>query len=192
VRIDGAGRAWAETLLGEIAHRRGDPAAEGHFRAALEANPRDLYLLGAYSDWLLDQQRAAEVIALVGNDTRVDALLLRLAIAQRLGKRPEAAASTEVLRARFDASRARGDTVHQRENARFDLALRGDARNALALALDNWKVQREPADLRILAEAAATARDAAAAQIVKRWLADTGFEYPSVAALVGTARGTAK
>ena len=61
VRIDGAGRAWAETLLGEIAHRRGDPAAERHFRAALEANPRDLYLLGAYCDWLLDQQRAADV-----------------------------------------------------------------------------------------------------------------------------------
>ncbi|MBV8089136.1 MAG: hypothetical protein JO139_06105, partial [Alphaproteobacteria bacterium] len=44
-RIDGSGRVWAETLLGEIAHRRGDPAAEKHFRAALAVGERDLYLL---------------------------------------------------------------------------------------------------------------------------------------------------
>ena len=181
MRIDGAGRAWAETLLGEIAHRRGDPAAERHFRAALDADPRDLYLLGAYSDWLLDQQRADDVIALVGNETRVDALLLRLALAQRAAGRPEAAATIETLRARFEASRARGDSVHQRENARFELALRDDPQSALALALDNWKVQREPSDLRILAEAAAAAGDAAALDIVRRWLAETGIEYPAVA-----------
>jgi hypothetical protein len=192
VRIDGAGRAWAETLLGEIAHRRGDPAAERHFRAALEANPRDLYLLGAYCDWLLDQQRALDAIALVGNETRVDALLLRLALAQRAARRPEAAASIETLRARFEASRARGDTVHQRENARFELVLRGDARSALALALDNWKLQREPADLLILAEAADAAGDAAAMGIVKRWLTDTGFEYQAVAALTGAGHGAVK
>ncbi len=80
-------------------------------------------MLGAYSDWLLDQQRAADVIALVGNETRVDALLLRLALAQRAARRPEAAATIETLRARFDASRARGDAVHQRENARFELVV---------------------------------------------------------------------
>jgi tetratricopeptide (TPR) repeat protein len=50
-------------------------------------------------------------------------------------------------------------------------------------ALDNWKVQREPADLRILAEAAAAANDVAALKTVQRWLAETGIEYPVVAAL---------
>src|SRR5207253_8014448 len=103
-RIDSAARVWAETLLGEIAHRRGDIAAEGHFRAALGAGDKDLYLLGAYCDWLLDQGRASEVIPLVQSETRVDALLLRLALAQQALKRREAAASIETLRARFDAS----------------------------------------------------------------------------------------
>ncbi len=191
-RIDGAGRAWAETLLGEIAHRRGDPAAERHFRAALEANDRDLYLLGAYADWLLDQGRAADVIALVGSETRVDAMLLRLALAQQSAKRPGGAASIEALRARFDASRARGDTVHQRENARFELALRGDAQSALALAQDNWKVQREPADLRILAEAAVASGNAATIVIIRQWLAETGFEYPAIATMIGASRAAAK
>jgi hypothetical protein len=181
--IDGAGRAWAETLLGEIAHRRGDPAAEGHFRAALDVGDRDLYLLGAYSDWLLDQGRATEVVTLLQNEMRIDPLLLRLALAQRALQLPEAAASIEALRARFEASRARGDTVHQREDARFELFLRGDAHSALALALANWQVQREPADLRVLAEAAAASGDRTTLQLVRRWLAETGFEFPAVAAL---------
>ena len=191
-RIDGAGRAWAETLLGEIAHRRQDPAADAHFRAALEANGRDLYLLGAYGDWLLDQGRAADAIALLQNETRVDALLLRLALAQQAARHPAAAGSIATLRARFEASRARGDTVHQRENARFELFLGGDARSALALAQDNWRVQREPADLRILAEAATAAGDAGAIGSVGQWLAETRFEYPAVAALVGAGRSVAK
>jgi hypothetical protein len=181
-RIDSAGRTWGETLLGEIAQRRGDPAAVGHFRAAL-AGDRDIYVLGVYSDWLLDQGRAEEVIELLGKETSVDALLLRLALAQAALKRPEAAASTATLRARFEASLARRDTSHQREHARFELALGGNPRQALALALDNWKVQREPADLRILAEAATAAGDAAALGIVKQWLAESGLEYPTVAAL---------
>jgi hypothetical protein len=183
-RFDTAGRVWAETLLGEIAHRRGDPAAEEHFRAALSAGDRDLYLLGAYSDWLLDQGRAAEVTSLLGNETRVDPLLLRLALAQKALGRQEAASSMETLRARFDASHARGDTVHQRENARFELALRGDARSALPYAIANWKVQREAADLRILAEAAVAADDPAALDAVRQWLATTGLEYPAVRSLV--------
>jgi tetratricopeptide (TPR) repeat protein len=184
-RVDAAGRAWAETLLGEIAHRRNDPAAERHFRAALSAGDKDLYLLGAYCDWLLDQGRPADVIPLLRNETRVDALLLRLALAQQALKRPEAGASIETLRARFDASHARGDTVHQRENARFEFVLRGDPRSALPYAVDNWKVQREPADLRVLAEVAAATGDAAALDTVRRWLAETHLEYPMVAALVG-------
>jgi hypothetical protein len=176
--------------LGEIAHRRGDAAAGDHFRAAL-AGELDIYLLGAYGDWLLDQGRAAEVIELLGNETRIDPLLLRLALAQASLKRPEAAASIDTLRARYEASRARLDASHQRDNARFELALAGDPRKALALALENWKVQREPADLRILAEAAAATGDAAALGIVNQWLAETGLEYPAVAALVA-AKGSAK
>ena len=181
---DSVARAWGESLLGEIAQRRGDPMAARHFQAALAADPRDLYTLGAYSDWLLDNGRAAEVIPLVQNETRVDALLLRLALAQKTLQRPEANASIATLRARFDASRARGDVVHRREESRFQLQLNGAAEAALRLARENWNVQREPADLRVLAEAAAATGDPAARETVRQWLAQTGLEYPAVATLV--------
>ena len=57
-------------------------------------------------------------------------------------------------------------------------------RRRCAWRSDNWTVQREPADLRILAEAAHATGDAAALQTVRDWLAATGLEYPAVAKLV--------
>ena len=123
------------------------------------------------------------MIALLQEETRADTLLLRLALAQQALKRPETAASIEMLRARFDASHMRGDTVHDRENARFELSLRDDPRAALRYASADWRVQREAADVRILAEAAAAAKDADALAAVTQWLADTGLEFPAVAAM---------
>jgi hypothetical protein len=177
------GRAWVESLLGEIGHRRGDATAEAHFRAALAADSSDLYTIGAYSDWLLDNNRPGDVAALVQTHARVDALLLRLALAQKALRLPEADATIATLRARFAASRARGDVVHRREEARFQLQLNGDPHAALQLAADNWNVQHEPADLRILAEAAAATMDSAAQSTVRSWLSETGLEYPRVTAL---------
>ena len=177
-------RGWIGSLLGEIAQRNGSSEAEQHFRAALAADPRDLYTIGAYGDWLLEENRAAEVIPLLENEQRVDGLLLRLALAQKALQMPEADTTVATLRARFDASRARGDTVHRREEARFQLMLNNDAGAALRLAQDNWSVQREPADLRILAEVAHATGDTAAQDTVRRWLAITKLEYPAVARLV--------
>jgi predicted Zn-dependent protease len=150
-------RAWSLTLAGEIAQRAGDAsAAEAHFRAARDLDPRDAYLKAAYADFLLDEARAREVIPMLADDTRNDSLLLRLALAEQ--QVPEARADflahRDELAARFDAARQRGDVVHRREEARYRLAIAGDAAGALALARDNWKVQREPADLRVLADAA--------------------------------------
>jgi tetratricopeptide (TPR) repeat protein len=189
---DNAARAWGESLLGEFAQRRGDASAASHFQAALAADPRDLYTLGAYSDWLLDHQRTADVIPLVQSETRVDALLLRLALAQKALQRPEADATIATLRARFDASRARGDIVHRREESRFQLRLNNDAHAALRLAIENWNVQREPADLRVLAEAASVTGDSSAKAIVRDWIAQTGLEYPEVAAMVDAGGGGRK
>jgi len=153
-------REWALTLAAEIAARRGDfSAAERHFREALALDPRDAYLKGAYADFLLDSDRPRDVLPLLRDDTRNDALLFRLALAeQRLADRRETfAAHRDDLAARFDAARRRGDSLHRREEARFRLAIENDAPGALALARDNWTVQREPADLRILIEAARAA-----------------------------------
>ena len=45
-----------------------------------------------------------------------------------------------------------------------------DATGALALARANWDVQREPADLRVLIDAARAAGDAATLAIARDWI----------------------
>ena len=168
--------AWAHTLAAEIAMRDADASnAELHFRRALAADPRDAYLRGAYADFLIDTGRPRDAAALVGRETSNDVLLLRLALAEVRFENPtpdeqqQRRAHVAQLAERFAASRARGDVVHRREEARFALHLEHDPRKALALARSNWEVQREPADLRILAEAAEAADDAASKALVRTW-----------------------
>ena len=167
-------QVWALTLLAEMAQRRGAAdIAEARYKRGLALSPRDSYLLGAYADFLLEQRRAGEVAALLKDQTRIDALLLRraLALQQQGNARKALAEDVKELAARFDAAAQRGDTVHQREQARFELLLRHDPAGALALARKNWAVQKEPADIRIYLESAVQARDAGAAKPVLDWIA---------------------
>jgi tetratricopeptide (TPR) repeat protein len=182
-------RLWALTRLAEIDERRGDfAAAERSFRAALALKQPDVYLLAAYADFLLDRGRAGEALTLLADQGRADVLLLRLAIAARSAKDTRAAAWQRELAARFDAARARGDSSHEKEESRFALALLGDAKRALALARANHDKQREPADARILLEAALAARDKGATQPVLQWMAEHKVESVALVALVERAR----
>ncbi|NNG22862.1 tetratricopeptide repeat protein [Telluria aromaticivorans] len=174
-------RAWAATLLGEMAERLGKhAAAESHFREALAADPQDSYLLAAYADFLLERGRAKEVLRLLADRTLADALLLRYAIALKTVGSPDAVRHTAALRARFEAAQRRGDVVHRREEARFALALDGNPAGAVRLAKLNWAVQKEPADLRILAQAAAGSGDAEAARLVQDWVRRHALEDRSL------------
>lgn len=174
---------WTLTLQAETADRLGDPSAETYYRQALAIDPDDPYLLAAWSDWLLDHGRPQDVVVLLSNRTRIDPLLLRLALAEQDTGRGRLAEHLDELEARFEASRLRGETVHRREEARYMLALRHRPVEALALAQANWTVQREPADARILLEAAIAARRPGAAAPVRAWLGDNGVEDARLAAL---------
>lgn len=172
---------WILTLLAEMAVRLGDTAvAEAHFRRALALSGTDNYLLGAFADFLLDQGRNEEVITLLKDRTRADGLLLRYALALNNSQSPAAAKSISELRDRFAAAALRGDTVHQREQSRFELQLMKNPKFALQLAQANWVVQKEPADARIYLEAAAASSDRTAAQPVLAWLKQTGLEDRSL------------
>jgi hypothetical protein len=74
--------------------------------------------------------------------------------------------------------------VHLREEARFTLHLLDRPGEALELARRNWATQREPADARILLEAAVAASNPAAAQPVLDWLGRIGLEHVGIQALV--------
>ena len=181
---------WGLTLAAETAERLGDPSAETWFARAMALDARDPYLLGAWSDWLLDHDRPREVIALLDSFTRIDPLLLRLALAEQATGNAALAGHLADLAARFEASRLRGDTVHRREEARFALYLQRRPARALALARDNWAVQREPADARILLETSLAAGRPAAADPILAWMQANTVQDVRLAALAARVRAS--
>ena len=165
-------KVWVLTLLAEMANRLGDDAAaENFYQQALNTESPDSYLLGAYADFLLDQKRPQEAIELLKTKTRIDPLLLRYAEALKMAHSKEAAGQIQVLKKTFAAAALRGDTVHQREQSRFELRLMHDPKRALDLAKKNWQVQKEPADARIYLEAAIAMNDKDAIAIITNWIA---------------------
>jgi hypothetical protein len=169
-------RLWLLTRLGEVAAWRGQPeAAERHFRAALALGIEDGYLLAAWSDFLLDQQRPAEVVKALAGWEASDGLLLRLAIAGTALKLPAAKAAVQALADRFAAAKVRGDTTHRPKRPLPHAPGRRSGRAAVAPPTTGAaRAPRRP----VLLEAAIAARDAGAAQPVRDWLRSSGFEDP--------------
>jgi len=178
-------RLWALTALAQMAESLGDyETAEQRFAQARALGVRSGYLLDAYADYLLDQGRAEEVLELLEDEIRADGPLLRVALAEQRLNAPELPERMATLRARFAASRARKDSVHLREEARFTLHLSNDAARALHIAKQNWRTQREPWDARIFLEAALAAGSPAEASPVLEWLESTGIENVQIRSLV--------
>ncbi len=175
---------WQLTRLAEMSWRLQQPAqAEAYFKEALALGITDQFLLAAYSDFLLQQKRPAEVITLLASWERSDVLLLRLALAGQATQDPRTAGWSAQLKDRFDAATQRGDSLHEQEAARFALDLQANPTKALALASDNYKTQKEPRDAEILMRAALAAKQVAAAQPALAWLQASGYEDPQLKAL---------
>ena len=169
-------QSWALTVLAEIEDRRNDPGAGQHFTDALAQHPNDVYILTAYADYLLAHDRAADVSRLLAGKERIDALLLRLAIAARDTGDSRLPDYIVALADRYTAAQALGQSLHLRDESRFELDLRGNSSRALELARQNWAVQRTPLDARIYLAAAQAASSGSDIKIVAKFVADTRLE----------------
>jgi len=176
-------RLWAETLRAEIAERLGhDELAQTGYQRALETMDAlkitDAYLLAAWADFAIEQKQPQAVIDRLKNQTDIDNLLLRLALAEQAkgSDGAELSRHRNMLEARFAAARQRGEAVHLREEAMYQLYLAKHASSALRLAQQDWQIQREPLDALILLRAAKSSQQVDAAKPVIEWIAKTGIE----------------
>jgi hypothetical protein len=170
-------RLWALTTLAEIAARQGwNDVAERYFQQALALGERDVYLLTVYADFLLDQEQPEPVGELLADETRIDALLLRLAMAKRRLGREDWRSLADEYAVRLDAVSRRGEISHLGDGARYWLLLRDQPEAALELAQSNWRVQREPRDALLLLRTAVEAGHPQVALPVRDWLAASGLQ----------------
>jgi tetratricopeptide (TPR) repeat protein len=171
-------RSWALAVLAQAYEQGGERAsADAAYRAALGAGD-DLVTRLAYADFLLAERLPEQAANVLDDAPATDGVVLRQWRIARALRNPEAAALEQRLHTRLADARQRGDgsdLLHARDWAQFELE-RGDASDALRLARANWRAQREPADLLILARAAGAARDDATRAEVRTWLAATKLQ----------------
>jgi hypothetical protein len=157
-------RNWLLTTLAESEARAGrNTQAEAAYHQALQATA-DGYTSLSFADFLMTQNRFADASRQLQNQPRTDAVLLRLAIAGVKTRSKAAAADVDELRERMALALLRPEarTTHAREYAMFALWIDNQPREALELAKENVRHQREPLDVLLLAQAATASQDAAA------------------------------
>ncbi len=167
-QLDGGTRNWLLTSVAELEERAGRAAAaEAAYKAALAAQ-RDGYTLVDYADFLIEQHRERDALALLAREPRNDAVLLRLAVAGARAGAPSAAADGAEMRERIAQAnlRPQATMLHAREQSMFALWVDRDPRRALELARLNVQLQREPVDLLVLAHAARAADAAVRSQAI--------------------------
>lgn len=175
-QFDPATEAWALATLADLVRRRGeDGEAEALLMQAVELAPTDDSIRCALADVLLDRRANPEAVAVTRVERPSLALLLRTTIAQLRMKDPHVSETSRQFLELIEIDRQRSERAHLREEALFALEVSRDPQAAAKLAAANFKVQRESADIRLLARAAVAAGNSAALSELRQWLADTGY-----------------
>jgi tetratricopeptide (TPR) repeat protein len=170
--------AWLAATAAEMAERSGDrTTAEQWLRLALDADPADLVSRLQLCDLLLLRGQGHAALELLHEAPNSEPVLLRRALAsQVLGVPVARNAELRAWQAATAQSEQLGVRLHLRELARGQLELLQAPRLALKTALENWNVQREPIDARLLLAAGRAAGDQQTVALVQEWQRTTGLE----------------
>jgi tetratricopeptide (TPR) repeat protein len=183
--------AWLMTTVAELEQRAGRAdAADKAYQAVLRLTPNDAYAVIDYADFLIAQRRAAEVPALLKDQVRTDAVVLRLAMVEAASHAASTAPSmlpdSVEMRERIALANERPDAqlFHGREQAMFALWVDHQPQKALALARANVVHQREPLDVLVFAQAARESGQAQALKEVRELTTTMGLKDQRVEALL--------
>ncbi|MEO1135836.1 MAG: hypothetical protein AAFW68_04380 [Pseudomonadota bacterium] len=178
---DSEERNFALAVAAEIAQRNGAAdLAEQYYSALLATDPESVFARAAYADFLLNENNRAAALEVIGDAPHTEALLLLSALGGNNTNDALSIKSADELSARMASDRISGDFSHAREYARFAFDYLNDPELALVFAQENWRVQKEPIDARILARAAIANGAQEILINLKQWLAHSGFEDPKL------------
>jgi hypothetical protein len=134
------------------------------------ADPDNIALRIQATDLLLrhgDAERASELLAIL---PRAESVVLRLALAAKALKAPQANAVREEWKTLLEAQQRLGVTTHERDRALGELYLMRRPAEALQYAQANWRKSREIDDARVLVLAAQAAGQPSAAAPALDWM----------------------
>ena len=189
--LDDAGPAapdvarWLLLTESDLALRDGDAHAALKYLARAHAlDPDHEETRARLAELLIEQGDAADALTLPRGSTVSAALLVRRIRAASGIDAVEAAAARRELDTLLAVGRPAQERTapHLREEGELALFVDRDAARALALARQNFALQKDTPDVRLLLGAAVAAGDKPALSELRRWLESTGFEDHVVAA----------
>lgn len=184
------------TTAAVLAHRLGEAdLAEDYYRNAMRISPANNFLIVSYSNLLLEQDRYDELITLLPVDSDSSSsnaersILLARALLAR-GSAADQQRATRIiarLEQQFELAFMRNEAIPHKEYAQYALELADLPDAALSSAKENWTLQKEPSDIRLLAKAAAATGDLDALAQVHQWINATGTEDTELQTILGSA-----
>ena len=150
---------WLLLTESDLALRDGDAhAAQQYLARAHALDPDHEETRARLAELLIEQGDAANALTLARGSTVSAALLVRRIRAASGIDAAEAAAARRELDALLAVGRLRGTTPHLREEGELALFVDRDAARALVLARQNFALQKDTPDVRLLLGAAARGR----------------------------------
>jgi tetratricopeptide (TPR) repeat protein len=182
-------KEWLAYHRGEVRRVAGDQAgAEKIWADYLQGNSRSHVLQLALVELLNEQQKFAAAWKHNTTTPRSDALLVQAIKTSQGLQNGQADQLRKEFNDRLTQQTSRGDFVNERPVIDYFLNVVGDYSQALAMAQQSWKTQREPADAFLFAKAAiASGAPTKAAELLK-WQAETGYEEPRLDQLLASIR----
>ena len=150
-------RRFGLILRAESASRAGDADADAWFDKALRLQPDDVRTLASYSRHLRASGRPAQALRLLARAPSSDGIQLERTLAAHAAGAPDADQLAQAQARRYQLAHELGSTPEIRDEAEFELSIRGNAQAALALAIKNFSSQRDHEDVELLRRAAAAA-----------------------------------
>lgn len=175
--LDESTARWIYLIQADAALRSQDAALTQQVFANMDT--QTVPALMARADWLLSQEKYEEVRKLLQNHTDKDALLLKLIAAQLKLDDPKAAQNLALMKERIEVWQIRQESAHLREQASYAL-LTQQIDLALELARENWKQQRETADIILYVTAALAADSQQDLKQLSQFIKGSQFQYPAL------------
>lgn len=185
---------WLRYHLGDALRTAGQiDRAVAVWQAHLQARPRAHLIRLSLAELLNAQGRHGEALRVSLVDAvPSDGLLVQALLASTALKDGQAERLGSLVAQRFDNQALRSEALIERPQMVYLIRQRRndpqDLERGLALAVENWRTQQEPADAVLLAEAALALRQPAAAAPVLEWMQVTGYTDPSLAPLAQALR----
>ena len=180
---------WLRFHLGEALRTAGHyEQAVATWSAHLSKRPRAHSVRLALAELLNDLGRHTEARRWASVPAPTDALLMQQFLASQALKDADAPRLAQQVEERMQAQTLRQDALIERPRLLYLIRHGKDLSAGLALAQENWALQKEPPDAVLLIEAALKSDRPQAARPVLDWMEQTRYTDPALAHLASELR----